>query len=273
MTIRTLWLIGCGNMAGAMLRRWIQAGSVAAADVFVMDRHELTLPAGVRQGRVLPGDGAPDAVLLGVKPQQLDEVAEGLSARLAGIPLLMSILAGVEEPALAARFNADAIVRVMPNLPVALGKGVVALNSASADPAARDAVAELMNPLGQVEWIDAGQFDAVTALAGCGPAFLYRFVDALAAGATDLGMPADQALRLALATVEGAAAMAKVADDAPGVLADRVASPGGSTREGLNVLDADNALFRLLAGTLEASARRNAEMAAAARGGGERPSR
>lgn len=265
--IRNLWLIGCGNMAGAMLRRWIEAGVVEAENVFVVDRHELTLPAGVRQGRALPDDGAPDAVLLGVKPQQLDEVATALATRLSGVPLLLSILAGVEEPALAARFNAEAIVRVMPNLPVALGKGVVALNSASADAGARNSVTKLMDPLGQIEWIEVDQFDAVTALAGCGPAFLYRFIDALAAGAADLGMPADQALRLALATVEGAAAMAAGADDNPGVLADRVASPGGSTREGLNVLDADDALRRLLADTLAASARRNAEMAAAAREG------
>lgn len=270
MNIRTLWLIGCGNMAGAMLRRWIDAGSVAPEQLFVLDRHELALPSGVRQGRALPADGLPDAVMLGVKPQQLDDVAAALAQRLAGIPLLLSILAGVEEPALAARFDAGAIVRVMPNLPVALGKGVVALNSLSADAQARQAVDHLMHPLGQVEWIKADQFDAVTALAGCGPAFLYRFVEALTAGATDLGLPADQALRLALATVEGAAAMAAAADDEPGVLADRVASPGGSTREGLNVLDADRALNRLLAATLAASARRNAQMAAAARNAGER---
>jgi pyrroline-5-carboxylate reductase len=272
-SIQSLWLIGCGNMAGAMLRRWIEAGATAPAQVFVMDRQALTLPAGVEQGQALPADGMPDAVLLGVKPQQLDDVTAALADRLSGVPLLMSIRAGVEEPALAARLDAGAIVRIMPNLPVALGKGVVALNSASADADARTAVGELMGPLGRVEWIEADQFDAVTALASCGPAFLYRFIDALAAGAAALGLPADQALRLALATVEGAGAMAAAADDDPGVLADRVASPGGSTREGLNVLDEDQALVRLLSATLAASARRNAEMAAAARSAGERPPR
>jgi len=270
MSIRGLWLIGCGNMAGAMLARWIEAGTVEPDRVFVLNRREQALPAGVRQGRALPDGGLPDAVLLGVKPQQLDTVADELAARLAGVPLLLSILAGVEEDAIAARFQAGAIVRVMPNLPVALGKGVVALNTVSADATACDAVTTLMMPLGQVEWVLAEQFDAVTALAGCGPAFLYRFVDRLAAGASDLGVPADQALRLALATVEGAAAMAAAADEPPDSLADRVASPGGSTREGLNVLDAGDALRKLLAATLAASARRNAEMARAARAAGER---
>ncbi|ODP38632.1 pyrroline-5-carboxylate reductase [Sphingomonas turrisvirgatae] len=270
MSIARLWLIGCGNMAGAMLRRWIEAEVVAPNDVFVLDRYPLSLPAGVHQGTALPEGELPDAVMLGVKPQQLDEVAATLAPRLAGVPLLLSILAGVEEPALAARFDAGAIFRVMPNLPVAFGKGVVALNSASADDAARAAVGAMMAPLGQVEWIAADQFDAVTALASCGPAFVYRFIDAMAEGAAGLGLPADQALRLALATVEGAAVMAAASDDTPAVLADKVASPGGSTREGLNVLDADQALQSLLASTLAAAARRNGEMAAAARAAGER---
>ena len=272
MTIRKLWMIGCGNMAGSMLRRWVESGQIAAGNVFVVDRQDLALPHGVRQGRDFPDEGRPDAVLLGVKPQQLDDVAQALAPCVAGIPLLMSILAGVEEEALAARFSAGAIVRVMPNLPVVLGKGVVALHSNSVNADARDAVTTLMTPLGQVEWVDVSQFDAVTALSGCGPAFVYRFIEGLAAGAQELGMAPDQALRLALATVDGAASMAKTANEAPGILADRVASPGGSTREGLNVLDADNALRGLLAATLAASAHRNAEMAAAARGQGERGS-
>ncbi|WP_302480024.1 pyrroline-5-carboxylate reductase family protein, partial [Sphingomonas bacterium] len=125
----------------------------------------------------------------------------------------------------------------------------------------------LAAPLGHVEWIaDEGVFDAVTALSGCGPGFVFRFVDALAAAGAALGLPADQALRLARATVAGSARMAMEADESPSVLADRVASPGGSTREGLNILNRDDALRRLLSETLAAAARRNGELAAAARG-------
>ena len=187
---------------------------------------------------------------------------------LAGIrpPLLLSILAGVEEAALAARIDADAIVRAMPNLPVAIGRGVTALHARGAAPEARAAAEALAAPLGAVEWIaDEALFDAVTALSGCGPGFVFRFIDALAQAGTALGLPAEQAARLALATVEGAAAMASGSSESPAVLADRVASPGGSTREGLNVLDRDGALNRLVAATLRAARDRNIELAAAAR--------
>ena len=123
-----------------------------------------------------------------------------------------------------------------------------------------------MAPLGLVEWIaDEALFDIVTALSGSGPAFVFRYIDALAKGAAALGLPADQAARFALATVEGAALLAASADEPPGILADRVASPGGTTRAGLDVLDANGALDALVTRTLDAAAKRNAEMAAAAR--------
>jgi pyrroline-5-carboxylate reductase len=102
-------------------------------------------------------------------------------------------------------------------------------------------------------------------LSGSGPGFVYRFIDALAKGGAALGLPADQALRLATATVEGAAMMAAQESADPAELADRVASKGGSTRKGLDVLDRDGALEKLLAETLVAARDRNAELAAAAR--------
>ncbi|MBN8806796.1 MAG: pyrroline-5-carboxylate reductase [Sphingomonas sp.] len=253
-------------MAGAMLARWIESGTVAAEAVDVVNRHDRALPVGVRQARTLPAGPPPDLVMLGMKPQQLDEVAATHGARIADAPILVSILSGADEAALAARFPGPAIVRAMPNLPVALGKGVVALNAHAASPAARDTVAALMAPLGLVEWIDDDAlYGAAGMLEGCGPAFLFRFIDALAKAGEALGIPADQAARLALATVEGSAAMAAIADAPPATLADRVASPGGSTRQGLNVLDRDDALVRLLTETLAASERRGREMAEEAR--------
>ena len=258
-----LLMIGCGTMGGAMLGRWIDAGADPAL-VTVVTRSGVPVPPGVRSLTVVPADAAPAMIVLAVKPQQIDTVVP-IVAHL-DVPLLVSILAGVDQTALAARFRAGAIVRAMPNLPVAIGKGVTALHSGSADPAVRAAAQALAAPLGLVEWIDdAAQFDAVTALAGCGPGFTFRFIDALAVAGVALGLAPDQARRLAVATVEGAGAMAAGADVTPAVLADRVASPGGSTREGLNVLDADEALVALLTRTLAASARRNAAMAAAAR--------
>jgi len=259
----SLWLIGCGNMGGAMLARWIAAGMDPGA-VTVIDPGAPTVPSGVRV-IAAPAGEHPHVVVLAVKPQQLDDAVAALRG-VAGHPqLLLSILAGVDHATLAERFAADAIVRAMPNLPVAIGQGVTALYTIGEG--GRDTAQALAAPLGAVEWIaDEALFDAVTALSGCGPGFVFRFVDALAQAGAALGLPADQAARLALATVEGAAAMAARSDAPPATLADRVASPGGSTREGLNVLDADAALVTLLARTLRAAADRNAMLAAVARG-------
>jgi pyrroline-5-carboxylate reductase len=265
-----LWLYGCGNMGGAMLRRWISSGVIDPTNVTVIDRARPPVPEGVRvfsndaDAYQVEDQGA-DIVVLAVKPQQLPELKLGYLGSMAP-SLLISILAGVDQESLAGIGSADAVVRAMPNLPVAIGKGVVALQTGSADAGVRRAAEALMQPLGLVEWIaDESLFDAVTALSGCGPGFVYRFIDALADAGAALGIPADQAQRLAIATVEGSGMLAAQADASPATLADRVASPGGSTREGLNVLDRDYALKALLRQTLAASERRNAEMAAAAR--------
>jgi pyrroline-5-carboxylate reductase len=201
---------------------------------------------------------------LAIKPQLLDQVAPTLGA--ARSATLISILAGVEGATLAGRVPAAATVRAMPNLPVSLGRGVVALHSTDADAAARATAEALMTPLGLVEWVaDEALFHAVTALSGSGPGFVYRFIEAMAAGGAALGLPADQAQRFAIATVEGAAALAASTGDAPAALAERVASPGGTTRAGLDVLDADGAMKSLIAATLTAAARRGAELSEAAR--------
>jgi len=261
-----LLMVGAGNMGGAMLRRWLAAG-LAPADVTVVSPSGRAMPDGVRVLPAIPdaGEGGFDVILLGLKPQQIGLLRGGPLAGHAP-RLLVSILAGVEEATLASLCHAGAVVRAMPNLPVAIGKGVVALFSSAADDAARADLTAWMQPLGLVEWIaDEAQFDDVTALAGCGPGFVFRFADALAQAGAALGLPHDQAARLALATLQGAAIMAADADLTPAMLADRVASPGGSTREGLDVLDRPDGLVALLERTLAAAAARNRAMAEAAR--------
>ena len=257
-------LIGCGNMGGAMLAGWL-AGGLDPAGFTVVDPFLAEAPAGVTLQRELP-EGQFDAVLLGVKPQLLGEVAPSV-AKLAGQgTLLLSILAGVELASLTARFpGADGYVRIMPNLAAAIGKSPIALAAQGLDEQAKTQVAALMSPLGTPEWLDENLFDVVTALAGSGPAFVYRFIDALAAGAAALGMAPDQAERLAVAMVEGAAALASASPHGPGELARRVASPGGTTEAGLKVLDADAALARLAHATLKAATDRSVEMAITAR--------
>ncbi len=258
-----IWMIGCGTMGGAMLRRWVTSG-LEPGRVTVVTRSEADVPSGVRALHALPPDEQPATLILAVKPQQLGAVAPFLSHL--SPALLVSILAGVETATLARRIPAAAVLRAMPNLPVAIGQGVTALCADAPDGAIRAAGDALAEPLGVAEWVDdERRFDAVTALAGSGPGFVFRFADALAEAGAALGLPHDQALRMAIATLAGSAVMVASAAEVPAVLADRVASPGGSTRRGLDVLDRDGALISLLTATLTAAEHRNAEMAAEAR--------
>jgi pyrroline-5-carboxylate reductase len=151
---------------------------------------------------------------------------------------------------------------------VKLGKGVTNLFSDSLDEVSRTLVEELMRSLGAVEWFeDERLFQAAGILTGAGPAFLFRFIDALADAGAGIGLAPDQAERLATAMVEGAASLAASEGETPAALADRVASPGGTTRAGLNVLDSDEALNLLVRRTLEAGLARSKAMAKEARRG------
>ena len=260
----SILIVGCGNMGGAMLRGWLAAGR-DPADFTIVDPVLERAPDGVNLLREWP-ETRFDAILLGVKPQSLSTVAPSLERLSGPDTTLLSILAGVELASLVARFpRAGAIVRVMPNLAAALGKSPVALAADRLDQAGKRQISALLAPLGSIEWLDEAQFDCVTALAGSGPAFVYRFIDALARGAAALGMERGQAERLALATVEGAAALAAHSGESPDELARRVASPGGTTEAGLKALDQGDALARLVEATLRAARDRGAEMAAQAR--------
>jgi pyrroline-5-carboxylate reductase len=264
----SILLVGCGNMAGAMLQGWLAAG-VPPARFTIADPAPRELPAGVRKLDAIPAEGEFDTILLGVKPQSLAAVAPQVE-RLAGPgAVVVSILAGVELAVLEGHFpRAGGLVRLMPNLAAALGKSPIAVAARGLDEAGRGAAIDWLAPLGTPEWIGEEDFDLVTALAGSGPAFVYRFIDALAAGSAGLGLPADKAQRLALAMVEGAAALAAASPHDPGELARRVASPGGVTQAGLDALDDGDSLGRLVERTLRAARDRSAEMAAEARRNG-----
>lgn len=258
-----LLLFGCGAMAGAMLSRWIATG-LDPANVIAVRASGAPLASGVRvvgpDARDLP---APAMLMIGVKPQMLKDSAENIAAMLGPDTMILSLLAGTQLETLEHLFPDRTIIRAMPNLPVAGGDGVVGLITRDQASAAASTADALMRPLGLVEWLaNEENFDALTALAGSGPAFLFRFIDALAKGGETIGLSPEASARLALATVAGAARMASDVSDPPATLADRVASKGGSTRAGLNVLDKDGALDRLITATLEAAVHRNREMAA-----------
>lgn len=262
----TLWIIGCGNMGRAMLGRWIACG-LDPTCVTVIDP---ALPA-VGQGITVlttpdPAASPPTIVLFAVKPQMLDAAAATIAPRLGAETLLISILAGVTIEALRVRFAAPIrITRAMPNLPVAIGAGVVALYGAADQPETAARLTALMAPLGAVEWLDAeAHFDAVTALSGSGPAFVARFIEAMSAGGAALGLPLVQAARMALATVGGTAALLDANGEAPAAMAHRVTSPNGTTQAGLAALDEGGVFAARVGDTLEAAALRSAELAAAA---------
>lgn len=260
-------LVGCGNMAGAILARWLDCG-LPAQRVQVADPSGRAVAPGVEVDVRLPERVAPGTlVLLGFKPQQFGDVAPNLNASLGAGCAIISILAGLPVAQLhAALPDAGTIVRMMPNLPVRTGDGTVLTHAAAGGAADMlTAIDRLLAPLGLVEALpDETDFDLATALSGCGPAYVYRFIDALAGAAVRLGMDEERALRLALQTVAGAGATALNAAHPPAQLADAVASPGGMTRLGLDVLDADDRLLTLLTDTLRAARDRGAELAASA---------
>jgi pyrroline-5-carboxylate reductase len=259
-----LFLIGCGNMAGAMLDGWLAAGADPRLITVVRPSGRVPAP-GIRTLAALPEDEVPALVLLGVKPQKLAEVAPAVAPALERETILVSILAGTTMASLRGHFPAPrTIVKAMPNLPVSLRRGVTELfTDGASGEAARAEVERLMRALGQVEWFeDENLLSVASALTAAAPAFLYRFLDALAAAAAELGLPAEQAARLAAAMAEGASALAARSGATPQELARRVASPGGTTEAGLKVLDEEAALRNLMRRALAASRRRGEEMAA-----------
>jgi pyrroline-5-carboxylate reductase len=255
-------------MGSAMLDGWIASG-VDPAHVTVVRPSGRPVGHDIRVLTDFAEDEVPAIVLLAMKPHQLDDVAPGLAPILDRHTILVSILAGVELTSLRARFPApETVVKAMPNLPVRLGKGVVGLFSDGTDLGQRMLVTGLMAALGHAEWFEDEELFALAGiLTGAGPAFLFRFIDALAAAAERLGLSHEQAARLAAAMVEGAAALPSASGEDPETLARRVASPGGTTEAGLTLLDSDRALLDLIARTLDASRRRSLEMAAQARAG------
>ncbi|MEL1249539.1 pyrroline-5-carboxylate reductase family protein [Aurantiacibacter gilvus] len=265
MSLEKTLIVGCGNMTGAMLEGWLAAGLPRERFTVVTPSRE-SVPGDVELLREVPEGRHFDAVLLGFKPYMLADIAPSLQGVCGEGTTVLSVLAGVQLDTLQKHFpQAGAVARVMPNLACAMGKSPVALAEEGLDEAARDELFEFMTNLGTPEWVGEDRYDLVTALAGSGPAFVYRFIDALGTAAVRLGLSEEQGRTLAVAMTEGAAALAKASEHSPGKLADMVASPGGVTRKGMDVLDEDEALTQLMTKCLRAARDRSVEMSREAR--------
>ncbi len=261
-------LVGCGNMAGAMLDRWLVAGldpaRVAVVDPVAAPREGTAHFTSLADWRAT-GQAA-DWIMLGMKPQQLGEVADDLAAVAGGEVHLLSILAGVSLADLAVRFpEARAQVRILPNLAARIGAGVSAVTSVG--DADRAAIEALLKPLGEIVALpDDGMMDLVTAFTGSGPAFVFRLIEAYAAAGERLGLSGEDALKLATATFGGATALLARSGEKPGALVAQVASKGGTTQAGLDILDEGGELVALMTNVLRAARDRGRELADLARG-------
>ncbi|MFC5358940.1 pyrroline-5-carboxylate reductase [Azospirillum himalayense] len=262
----TILLLGAGRMGGAMLRGWLAQGvpasAIAVADPSpAPDLVELAARTGVRLN---PASGAPvDTLVVAVKPQMVESAAAGVQTMLAPHTLALSIMAGKTLADLRRLFPAaGSVVRAMPNLPAAVGRGATVAVAEAGCPADRkERAASLLTAVGSLEWLaDEALVDAATALSGSGPAYVFYLVECLTRAGVEVGLPADVSERLARATVEGAGALMGATGQPAAELRAGVTSPGGTTAAGLSKLMADDHLQSLLNATLRAAAQRAAEL-------------
>jgi len=257
-------------MGGAMLRGWLAGGmpggAIAALDPWAgSEMTGLAARHGFRLNPPTAEIGQPDVLVLAIKPQSLDEAAAGLAPLVGPHTLVVSILAGKAIADLAARLPARAVVRAMPNTPAAIGRGIAgAVASAGVTPLQREQAHALLAATGQVVWLDdEGLIDAVTAVSGSGPAYVFYLVECMARAGEAAGLPPDLAMRLARATVEGSGElMAREPDVDAAQLRANVTSPGGTTAAALDVLMASgDGLEPLMRRAILAARRRAGELA------------
>ncbi len=264
----TLVLVGCGQMGSAMLRGWV--ARQAAANFIVVEPAgapaELAAAAGVtshRSADELPDQLTPDAVVFAVKPQIIDEVLPAYRRWARPQTLFLSIAAGITIAGISRHLGDAAIIRTMPNTPAAIGRAITVACANPRVTAGQRRLAEaLLAAIGDSAWVeDEALLDAVTAVSGSGPAYVFLLIEALAEAGERVGLPSDLALRLARETVAGSGELARLSPDSPARLRENVTSPGGTTRAALDVLMADDGLARLLERAVAAATARSRELA------------
>ena len=264
------WFVGCGNMGGAILDGW-RLGGLDLAPVTIIRPSGKAVEGARVVASLAEAGSAPKIAVLAFKPQKLDEIAPQLRQHLSARTVVVSLLAGVEAASLRQRFpGVGAIARASTNLPVAVRRGVIGLYSPDADGPAQTDLNNLFSALGYTMWMaDEQKLAALGSVSGAGPAYVARFVAALAKAGVKRGLTEQIASTIALETVLGTAWMAATDKESMQSVAKRVASPNGTTEAGLKVLDGDDAMDALVERTIEAAARRGVELAEEARAGAD----
>ena len=242
--MKTIAFIGGGNMASAIIGGLLKSGR-SVTSLIVVEPHEaqrLTLLADFNLTALPAADASlarADGVVWAVKPQLFVSAALPCAAHLSRA-LHLSVMAGIRSDSIASAVSSQRVVRAMPNTPALIGQGVSGLFARTAVTAAEKLQIEmLLAPTGQTLWVDQEtDIDAVTALSGSGPAYVFYFIEAMIQAATDMGLSAAQGRQLALATFAGSTALAQASDEPPQVLRDRVTSKGGTTFAALAAMEA-----------------------------------
>ncbi len=263
-----LALIGCGKMGGAMLTGWLQRGLPSDKVTLIEPNAEAVAPYVAMGCRHLSEaaslTNAPRVVVLAVKPQVMGEALAGLAQFVDAGTLFVSIAAGVTLARYREALGGMAhIVRAMPNTPAAVGRAVsVLVAGPDIGQGERELAQMLLAAVGETAWVEEESLlDAVTALSGSGPAYVFLLAEAMAEAGIAAGLPADLAQRLARGTVTGAGELLYQAEESAAQLRQNVTSPAGTTHAALQVLMAEDALPALMTRAIAAAAQRSRELA------------
>lgn len=238
--------IGCGNMGGALAKAACKSGDparVVLANRTQAKAQALAAELGCEVGTNRQIAQECQWIFLGVKPQMmadmLADLAPVLQKRQTGF-VLVTMAAGLSCEKIAAMAGGEyPVIRIMPNTPAAIGKGVVQICGRGVSPEQLEACKAILAPAGLVDEIDEKLIDAASSVSGCGPAFAYLFIEALADGGVACGLPRDKALQYAAQMVAGSAELVLQSGQHPGQLKDAVCSPGGTTIQGVRALEAN----------------------------------
>ena len=263
----TVALVGAGNMGGAMLSGWL-ANGLEPANVHVIDPKpsdamaKMLADEGVNHCVAPDGVPATDVVIIAVKPQMMQEVLPGVATLVGPETVAVSVAAGTRLEAISGPLGNPATVRAMPNTPSLVGRGmIVACPDEKVSDAQRERVHDLLQSIGRVEWVDdENLIDAVTAVSGSGPAYVFHLAECMANAGKKAGLPDELAMTLARETVSGAGELLHQASETPEVLRKNVTSPGGTTAAALEVLMRDDAMQVLFDRAIAAARKRSEEL-------------